>query len=277
MLFNENIGQISLLNGEIIDSKDLSMYENEEYKAYYEVIRIIDKVPLFYEEHYARLSNSIQMGGRELEITKAQLREQISEVCKLNNYEVCNIKVIVLVKAQEVQKCILFINKFYYPPQEQYDKGIKCSLANVKRTNPNIKMINHEYKETVKKIFDENDCFEVLLVDDCRITEGSKSNAFFVIGKRIYTAPGDYVLKGITRQYVLDVSKNLGYELIETLIGLDTLNKVDAAFITGTSINVLPIAQIDDLRLDSSNNDVVRHMMHGYNEMLANYVKIRQK
>lgn len=277
MLFNENIGKISLLNGEVIDSKDLSMYENKDYKAYYEVIRIIDKVPLFCEEHYARLSNSIQMGGRELEITKTQLREQISEVCKLNNYEVCNIKVIVLVKAQEVQKCILFINKFYYPPQEQYDKGIKCCLANVKRNNPNIKMINHEYKETVKKIFDENDCFEVLLVDDGRITEGSKSNAFFVIGKRIYTAPGDYVLKGITRQYVLDVCKNLGYELIETLIGLDTLNKVDAAFITGTSINVLPIAQIDDFKLDSSNNDVVRHMMHGYNEMLSNYVKIRQK
>lgn len=277
MLFNENIGRISLLNGSIIDSNKLSIYEDEEYKAYYEVIRIIDKVPLFFDEHFARLSSSLKMGARELVITKAQLREQISEVCKLNNYEVCNIKVIVLEKDQEAQKCILFINKFYYPEQEQYDKGIKCCLANVKRSNPNIKIINHEYKATIKKIFDENGCFEVLLVDDGRITEGSKSNAFFVIGNRIYTAPGDYVLKGITRQYVLDVCKNLGYELIETLIGLDTLNKVDAAFITGTSINVLPIAQINDLKFDSTNNDVVRHMMHGYNEMLSNYVKIRQK
>lgn len=272
MLFKENIGNLSLLNGNIVSSGELEHYSENDYTVFYEVIRIIDRVPLFYEDHYARLKNSMLLVKKELAISKKDLRDQITSICDRNTFQNCNVKVLVLQNDTE-QNVILFINKFYYPTKQEYDNGVRCCLANIKRSNPNIKMINTNYKEMVNKVMQEKNCFEVLLVDNNRITEGSKSNSFFVKGNKIYTSPGEYVLKGVTRQYIISVCTKLGYEVIETLIGPDTLKSIDAAFISGTSINALPVSEIDDLKLNSAENQVVQHVMQSYKELIDDYIK----
>jgi len=272
MTFEENIGEFCIINGETLPAERLNLHTHDKYTAFYEVIRIIDGIPLYYEDHYLRLNNSIVKLNYELNISKKDIKGQIKDVCELNKLSKCNIKVIVLQYETE-QVVLIFVNKFYYPIKQEYDNGIACSTINLKRNNPNIKMIHTGYKEEITRVATEKNVFEVLLVnDDGKITEGSKSNVFFVKGNKIYTSPADYILMGITRQYVINVCNNLGYEVIETLIGIDSLTSFDAAFITGTSINVLPVRVIDNHNLDSANNPTTQHVMASYNILVNSYI-----
>ncbi len=272
MTFEENIGNICIINGEALSKDNLNLYTSDKYLAFYEVIRVINEVPLFYEDHYTRLKSSITKSSYEFGVSKKDLKEQIQKVCAQNKLSNCNIKVIVLQYEAE-QITLIFVNKFYYPSKQEYDSGVACCTVNIKRSNPNIKMIHIGYKEEIKRITDEKNVFEALLVnDDGKITEGSKSNAFFVKGNKIYTSPEDYILMGVTRQYVVDVCKKLGYEVIETLIGVDSLTSFDAAFITGTSINVLPIRTINDYEINSARNSTTQHVMASYNSLVNSYI-----
>ncbi len=272
MTFEDNIGTKCIINGETLPGETLNNYSDEKYTACYEVIRIIKGTPLFYDDHFARLKSSVQKTQNELEITKKDLKTQITDICRLNELENCNVKVLVLLYQKE-QITLLHINKFYYPSQEEYDSGVKCCTVKLKRSNPNIKMINTSYKAEIKRVAEENSAFEVLLVDNNdKITEGGKSNVFFVKGDKIYTSPEEYILKGITRQYIIDVCEKLGYEVVETLIGVDQLSEFDAAFITGTSINAMPLKTIDGCILNSSQNLVMRNVMRGYNSLVAAYI-----
>jgi len=272
MTFEENTGNICVINGDILPQESLKLYTQDKYLAFYEVIRIIKGVPLFYENHYTRLKSSMDKSNYELTLSKKALKDQIQKVCELNKLANCNIKVIVL-QYKEEQVALIFINKFYYPTKQEYDYGVTCCTIKLKRSNPNIKMIHTGYKEEIKRATDQKNVFEALLVNDKgKITEGSKSNAFFVKGNKIYTSPEDYILMGITRQYVIDVCTNLGYEVIETLIGIDSLTSFDAVFITGTSIGVLPIRTIDDYGLDSAKNPTTQHVMASYNSFVTSYI-----
>lgn len=273
MTFEDNIGTKCIINGETLCAEALNNYSEEKYTACYEVIRIIKGIPLFFDDHFTRLKNSVHKTQNDLEISKKDLRTQITEICNFNDLENCNVKVLVLLYEKE-QITLLHINKFYYPSQEEYASGVKCCTVKLKRNNPNIKMINTSYKAEIKRVSEENNAFEVLLVDDNdKITEGGKSNVFFVKGDKIYTSPEEYILKGITRQYIIDVCVKLGYEVIETLIGVDQLSNFDAAFITGTSINAMPLKTIDECVLNSSENGVTKNVMEGYNSLITAYIQ----
>lgn len=272
MTFEENIGKSCIINGETFPNESLNLYTQDKFTAFYEVIRIIDGIPLFYEDHYARLKSSMIKSNYELTLSKRDLKGQIENACELNKLYNCNIKVIVLQNEAE-QITLVFVNKFYYPIKQEYDNGVACCTIKLKRSNPNIKMIHTGYKEEIKRVATEKNVFEVLLVnDEGKITEGSKSNTFFVKGNKIYTSPVDYILMGITRQYVINVCTKLGYEVIETLIGMDSLTSFDAAFITGTSINVLPVRIIDNHNLNSANNSTTQHVMASYNSLVNSYI-----
>ncbi len=272
MKFEENIGEICILNGAAQPSEKLSSYSFEKHTAFYEVIRIINGVPLFFEDHFARLKNSMSKLKYELLPSKKEVREQIEALCRHNGFSECNVKITVFQFEQE-QSTVLFINKFYYPSQQEYDNGVVCCTLKLKRKNPNVKMIHAGYKEELQRTVSEKNAYEALLVnEDGKITEGGKSNVFFVKGNRIYTSPEDFVLIGITRQYVAAVCRKLGYEVIETLIGMDSLKSFDAAFITGTSIKVLPVRLIDDFSMNSASNDTTKHVMTGYNSLVNAYI-----
>ena len=68
MIFEENIGNICIVNGEPQDKGVLELYKSDKYKAFYEVIRIINGVPIFYEDHFARLKVSLTKLNYELSI-----------------------------------------------------------------------------------------------------------------------------------------------------------------------------------------------------------------
>jgi branched-chain amino acid aminotransferase len=270
---NDIIGDHTILNDEILSVEYLL---NEKLMtpddSIYEVIRIIDEVPLFLEDHYKRLINSLNMMNIIGIISMNELRKKIKDLIFVNKMKNCNIKLIVN-HLDNALNYLVYVCKSCYPNEKEILEGIKVDLIYLERNNPNSKVLNIEYKDKVAKHIKDNWVFEVLLVNDKnKITEGSRSNVFFVKDKKIITAPGEFILKGVTRKHVLKACEESGIDIIEMPLGAEELSGMDAAFLSGTSIKVLPISKIGDVYYRSSYNETVGAVGKRYDKIINQYI-----
>ena len=112
-------------------------------------------------------------------------------------------------------------------------------------------MINHRLRSTIYHRLIATNAYEAFLVDDeGYITEGSRSNIFFVREGKLYTAPDDKVLGGITRKHVIDLCSINGIEIEFRCIALAEIEEYESVFMTGTSPMVLPVKSIDDFEFN---------------------------
>jgi branched-chain amino acid aminotransferase len=214
----------------------------------------------------------LSMMKLELAYSKQDMKSAIKKLIQANKLSNCNVKVNVF-EIDGQQNNLIYISKSYYPPKEEIEKGVRVSLLKWERNNPNAKVINTSYKEAVAKKLDETKAFELLLVnDDGKITEGSRSNVFFVKGKKVFTAPGEYILKGITRQFIMDVCSRLDLEVVETLIDVNLLKEMEGLFISGTSIKVLPVCCIDDAAYNSGSHSTIVDIRDQFDRFIEDYV-----
>jgi branched-chain amino acid aminotransferase len=104
-------------------------------------------------------------------------------------------------------------------------------------------------QEIAKKGFDE-----ALLLDfEGNVAEGPGENIFMVKDNTIKTPTTDNVLKGLTRDCVIQIAKDKGYKVEETKITPEELKSADEAFLTGTAAEITPIGQIDDTIIGEGN------------------------
>jgi branched-chain amino acid aminotransferase len=96
-------------------------------------------------------------------------------------------------------------------------------------------------REAVSLGFDE----AIMLDTEGYVSEASGENIFTVKKGRIKTTPLTSVLPGITRSCVIDIARDLGYEVKEERFTRDELYTVDEAFFTGTAAEVTPIREVD--------------------------------
>jgi branched-chain amino acid aminotransferase len=79
------------------------------------------------------------------------------------------------------------------------------------------------------------------------ITEGSRSNIFFVKGEILVTAPDNLILNGITRKHILEICRNNYIPVELRCVDAGDISEYDSVFMTGTSPMVLPFNRIDDI------------------------------
>ncbi len=250
---------------DMVYSKDSSIFSPAASSAVvYEVIRIIDGTPLFFNDHFERMEKSFLMLGTHLNILKEDLDAKISKLININSNKNCNVKV--MVSNNDVkQVCLVYISKSYYPVQKEIESGVKVDFFSTERSDPNIKKINLSYKEQLDNFIKENNLFEALLVNrHDEITEGSKSNVFFARGNSIITAPDEVVLQGITRKYILDVCSDLNLSIIKKKVHIDDLLSMDGLFLSGTSIKVLPVSHVGKLTFNSAQLPVINNIRRNF-------------
>ena len=156
-----------------------------------------------------------------------------------------------------------------------YVDGAKCGILRAERENPNAKVFQTSVRQKANKLISENDFYEVLLVDSLgRITEGSRSNVFFVKENQIITPLGNAVLLGITRQKTIQLAQSLGIDFLEKEVFFNELSTFDALFVTGTSPKILPVRQVGET-LFNPQNKILQTLMNGYNTLIDEYVKNR--
>lgn len=274
---DDNAGAYYVLDGVAIDAVNFEYAGTVKSRVVYEVIRVINGVPLFFEDHYTRLVASVCSIGGTLGSDANELKSLLNTVLKTNGNFNCNVKIMVHGEDGR-QKMLLYISKSSYPSKEEIEKGVAVGLFKLERQDPNVKLFNKSYKDAVNSRMQEYGLYEVLLVNSSGgITEGSKSNVFFVRGDRIFTAPGEFVLKGVTRKYVLEACRNAGFDVVEQLTYTMGLDDIEGLFLSGTSIKVLPVSSIDGFIYDSSAHPVITAVRNEYDRLVKKYIETNVK
>jgi branched-chain amino acid aminotransferase len=243
---NECYGKKFILNGMLQPS---GLFENSmvyEGDSIYEVIRMVKGIPVFFSDHMDRLFSSVRLQGKEKLTDKDVIRRDIINLTKTDKKKEINLKIVFNYTRNSSNYLIYFIEPIY-PSEEQYRRGVKGILFYGERSNPESKVINHKLRSSIFHKLIMQGAYEALLVnrENC-ITEGSRSNIFFLKNNKLVTAPDEKILSGITRKYILDICREKKINLEFNCIPVETLHEYDAVFMTGTSPTVLPFYCIED-------------------------------
>lgn len=260
----ENVGTYYFLNNKSYPAHDFELEEIPNH-AIYEVVRVFNGKVLFFDDHMNRLLLAMEnknISAFKLEAIKSNMHQLIEDHPGLNS----NIKIDVSPECSRV-----YFVKSYYPHDKLYEQGVSTTLLNHDRKNPHYKILDMGYKKEIERI-KEKGFFEVLLVNqDKIITEGSRSNLIFVVNNTLIGAPLELILHGVTFKNVLKMAKSYDFVYQETGLRVQGLKDVEACFLTGTSLGVLPIASIDDIHYKSSEHYIVKSLMKAYNEYIYGY------
>lgn len=139
-----------------------------------------------------------------------------------------------------------------YLGEEALKKGIRVCTSTYARHHVNVMMTkskccgNYVNSVLAKTEAVANGYNEAIMLDtQGYVAEGSGENIFVVRDDIIKTPPLGNVLGGFTRDSIIMLAQELGYEVREEPIGRDTLYIADEAFFTGTAAEVTPIREVD--------------------------------
>ncbi|HYQ59321.1 MAG TPA: aminotransferase class IV [Draconibacterium sp.] len=235
----------------------------------YEVLRVVNGVPLFLDEHLQRFQHSAELAWKDIKYNSAQIESFLAQLISKNEVEEGNI----LISCKTNLKAFFIAHN--YPDKKHYERGVNCGLLHAERMNPNAKVFQTEVRKQANTIMEQQNYYEVLLVDhDQTITEGSRSNVFFIRGNELVTPPGNQVLLGITRQKTIACANQLNLKVIEKGVELSNLNEFDAVFITGTSPKILPVKEIEGMYYDV-NNLILFQLIEEFDKMIQEDIKMR--
>jgi len=240
----------------------------------YEVIRIIDGIPVFLEDHLDRLYHSASLTGVKNLPCEDLLSKTIKNYLASQGKNTGNIKLSFTFSPSSLMPdlTISYI-PHYYPTAEQYAKGVKVGLLKADRPVPHAKVQNPAIRDRANQSIIDQDLFEVLLVDtEGNITEGSRSNVFFIKDEMLYSAPEEKILKGITRIKILLLCQKAGIRVVETTIPADQIDQFEGAFLTGTSPKVLPIASIGEV-VYKTDHTLLIELHNLYNQLIDDYLQ----
>lgn len=257
-----------ILNNELVSSNDFKPEELNKGTVIYEVIRVINGSPLFYQLHVERFFNSVINYGFSIILSKESIAQRIKSLIESNKITEGNIRFQVSFTNDNKTTFSAWACPFFYPEKELYKSGAILSTIKAQRENPNIKIYNPDLLNNVFSRINKNNIYEILLLNkDGLITEGSRSNIFFVKNKKITTPHLSSVLPGITRLKVLEIAKNSGIDCIEENVNYNSLPLYEGAFITGTSPKVLPIRKIDEVNFNPDHS-TISGIMNNYNDIV---------
>jgi len=139
-----------------------------------------------------------------------------------------------------------------YLGAENLEKGIRVRTSSYTRNHVNSTMCkakaNGNYLNSILALQEAlaNGYDEALLLDhEGFAAEGSGENLFIVRRGKLYTPETTSALEGITRDTVITIAREQGYEVIEKRITRDEIYIADEAFFTGSAAEVTPIRELD--------------------------------
>ncbi|MBA3556362.1 MAG: branched-chain-amino-acid transaminase [Gemmatimonadales bacterium] len=147
---------------------------------------------------------------------------------------------------------VIIIDTIRLWPEEVYETGLKVVTASTpipqrESLSPRVKSLNYLPHILAKIEGNQAGADEALMLDSSgAVAEGAVQNVFVVKNGRIVTPPVYAgILKGVTRDVVMDLARQAGYEMVEAMINRYDIYTADEAFFTGTGAEVVGIRQLD--------------------------------
>lgn len=253
------------LDGQMVDEKDAVISVFDHGLLYgdgvFEGTRIYDGNIAFLEDHVDRLFESAKVIMLNVGMTKEDLIKATVETCKANGLENGYIRHVItrgsgtlglnpyLCKKASV---IIIADNIKLYPQEMYDEGMKIVTVGTLRNmpealNPRVKSLNYLNNIMAKIEAINAGVMECLMLNpQGYIAEASGDNVFAVKGNKLMTPPTWCgALEGITREKVMDLAREQGMEVIETVMTRYELWTADEVFLTGTAAEVIAVIELD--------------------------------
>jgi len=218
------------------------------------------------EEHVKRLFESCRIYRMELNYTKEEIKEAILDTVRKNGLKSCYIRPLVFRGYGEmgvnplnapVRVIIAVWEWGSYLGDEALEKGIKIKTSSWSRMAPNTFPFlakaggNYLNSQLAKMEAVLDGYVEAVMLDiDGYVAEGSGENIFLIKDGVFYTPPiYNTILRGITRDFVIKISKEMGYPVKEERIPREMLYISDEIFFAGTAAEITPIREIDHYEL----------------------------
>lgn len=249
----ECYGKYYYLDGLICTAgSEITMPEGDA--SFYEVIRTFAGIPLFFGDHMERLSRGIMTRYPLPDNLTKRISSAINLLAECDLIPEVNVRVVVTFTGQQHSLIVSYIPSSY-PDEKMYREGVSLMLWKAVRNEPGVKMLNVTLRSEINEGLRKRKAYEALLVTpDGVITEGSRSNIFFISSEgALYTAPDRMVLQGITRKYIIELCRDEGIPVVFDPVKAEELNNFASAFITGTSPMVLAVSSIEELRFEPVN------------------------
>jgi branched-chain amino acid aminotransferase len=262
------------MNGELVDWGDAKIHVGAHGLHYgsgiFEGIRCYetDRGPAVFRlsDHLRRLENSARLLSMELPYSLEDLRRACLELVQVNGLPECYLRPIcfygygelgVAARGNPIDCVIMSWPWGTYLGEEGLRSGIRAKISSWQRIGPNV--IPHAAKATgvylnsmlaVTEVMQAGYDEAILLTAEGYVADGSGENIFVVTDGKIATPPlSTSILPGITRETVIEIARDLGYEVEEKNIIRSDLSVADEVFMCGTAAEVTPLRSVDDVEI----------------------------
>ncbi len=264
----------------------------------YEVFRTYQGVPLFYDEHWARLQNSAALIRLRIGLTLPELTEAIRATVAATGAPRSRTDVYVrytitrgegpvdLFPPPDLKtRYVIIVRAVPNWGADRYAHGVTAAVAQTLRNpsralDPNIKGGN--YLNNVLGVMDAravgaDDC--IMLNEAGFVTEASNSNVFFVIDDRLITPSQTAAnLRGLTKAAIHEACKAHGLESAEDEVAAADLARATECFLSSATREVMPVASLrlldgSVIAFPPGGGPITRRAAAYYKEYVAEYVR----
>jgi branched-chain amino acid aminotransferase len=213
------------------------------------------------EEHLARLWDSARAINLAIPLSQDELREKILETLRRNNLKDAYLRLVVSRGKGDLGldplKCprpslIIIAHKIRVYPEDFYEKGLEAVVVSTRRNAPSalnarVKSLNYLNNILAKIEANVQGVGEgIMLSQDGYVAEGAADNIFVVKDGELLTPPTWIgILKGITRDVVIELAEKEGIPVKEEIFTPYTLYSCQECFLTGTGAEIIPVTKVD--------------------------------
>ncbi len=249
----------------------------------FEGIRAYNGRVFLLDEHIDRLYDSAKAIALEIPMSKSEVSQAVVDTCKANGISDGYIRLVItrgkgtlglnpfLCKKAEV---IVIAANIQLYPQELYDTGLKIITVGTVRNhteaiNPRVKSLNYLNNVMAKIEAINAGCMEGLMLNaQGQVAEASGDNVF-AVKNGVLTTPPSWcgALEGLTRNKVIKLARNAGYEVREDVMARYDLYVADEVFLTGTAAEIIAVVDIDKRQIgDGKPGQVMSELKALYEE-----------
>jgi branched-chain amino acid aminotransferase len=243
----------------------------------FETLRVYSGRVFRLESHIKRLFKGLDALGLENKADVPVIEEAVKGLICENSLTEAALKIIAfreecpgLDPVPGLKACYLITSSpFDFKRKKYCGKGISAAIVSIRRnqSSPHVFIKSLNYLENIlgrREAHDKGYDEAVFLNNYEMVTEGSISNLFIIKDSVLFTPPEDAgILKGITRDVVFEIAKDLGMKCCEESFKADYVLTVDEAFMTNSLMEIMPLREIDgqilgDTCLGSKTSDFMR-------------------
>ena len=240
----------------------------------FEGIRVYQQKIFRLEDHINRLYKSAHSIMLKIPMDEQEMIRTVEDTVKAGGEENAYIRLVVSrgngALGIDPGTCpkpnvVIIVGKIQLYPEENYARGIPLVTSSTRRLSfegfdPQIKSLNYLNNISAKLEARQAGCMEALMLNkDGYISECTADNIFFVSrGKLLTPSASCGILKGITRDTVIELARKRNIEVVEGLFTRFDAYTADECFMTGTGAEIMPISAIDGRVLPASPGEMTK-------------------